>query len=260
MHEYLRILNDSGNVIIDDTYRNFHFIKKVVRQRLVTDAIPRGNPFFNDRDSSVKCHRFTVVSVEQPIIAFDNVPVLHIFHEELSPNTWEISVFFTDAYNIAGYNVINTYPLASVNYYVYGLLPTIDTNQRPALIVRNAANEIVFSSRHGPMVIVDVLSRSLVGLHANGWNWVEHVIPNYDPNRKYVVALCGGCSFTVSNHDAASNYIYQSYCLRKTVSRTNPALSDRFLVGLAPTIQGYTSNYYYHDPIHTHMILDVTGL
>lgn len=260
MNEYLKILNDSGSVIIDDTYRNFHFIKKVVRQRTVTDTIPPGNPFFNDRESSIKCHRFIVESVEQPIIAFDTLPVLHIFHEEISTNSWEISVFFTDEYAANGYTLVNSFPQASVNYYAFGLLPLVDTNQRPAFIVRNAANEIVFSSRHSPMTIVDIFSRDLSDIDLYGdIKWVEHVIPNYDPNRKYAVAICSGSSITFSA-DAALSYVYQSFCVRKTVSTTNPALTDRFTIGLALTTSGYTSNYFYEDPIHTQMILDVTGL
>lgn len=260
MNEYLKILNDSGSVIIDDTYRNFHFIKKVVRQRTVTDTIPSGHPFFNAREPSIKCHRFIVESVEQPIVAFDNLPVLHMLYEEISTNTWEISVFFTDEYAAYGYTIVNSFPQASVNYYVFGLLPLVDTNQRPAFIVRNAANEIVFSSTHGPMVIVDVYSKDVSDLISfDQWVWKEHIIPNYDPNRKYAVAICGGSSFSISP-EVALSYVYQSYSVRKTVSTTNPALTDRFLIGLVISTSGYTSNYFYEDPIHTQMILDVTGL
>lgn len=256
MSEYIRVKNDNNVTVIDDDYRNFHLINKIVRDTKVSDVLPAVDRRLMLYSDFLKCHTFTVQSVEKPLVAHNNAAVTQIRYKQVG-TTWTITVFYSTQFKAYGYTFIDSYPFAEVVYYIFGLLPLVDVNVSPRLIIRNAAGEIVFSNSHKPLQVV----KSTTILIKNTPKVLDS-IPNYDSTRTYAVCLC--CpAHTINRIDAGGIFTFDQSCvLRKTVSYANNALTGAFQVVMNQNgSNGESANtpYSFTSPFHTHLIIDVTG-
>lgn len=260
MGDYIRVHNDNGVTVIDDAYRNFHLISKVARKTTVSDALPPVNSQLMQYSGFTKCHTFTVSSVERPLIAHNNVAVTQIRYKQAG-TTWTITVFYSTQFSAYGYTYIDSFPFDDVIYYVFGLLPTVDANVSPKLIVRNAQGAIVFSNSHRPLQVVK--STTLwVDFSAYGIQKALDPIPNYDSSRTYAVCLCCPAHITYSVGSGGIYTFQQSCVLRKTVSLSNPTLTGSFHMVMnqnGSNGSGASTPYAFTSPFHTHLIIDVTG-
>lgn len=260
MGEYIRVKNDNNVTVIDDDYRNFHLINKIVRNTNVSDALPAVDPRLMLYSDFLQCHTFTVQSVEKPLVAHNNAAVTQIRYKQVG-TTWTITVFYSTMFKAFGYTYIDSYPFAEVVYYIFGLLPTIDANVSPKLIIRNAAGEIVFSNSHMPLQVVKSTT-IIINFNANGIVKTLDSIPNYDSTRTYAVCLC--CpAHIIHRIDAGGIFTFHQSCvLRKTESYVNSALTGAFQVVMNQNgSNGESANtpYSFTSPFHTHLIIDVTG-
>ena len=260
MSEYIRVKNDNNVTVIDDDYRNFHLINKIVRNTKVSDTLPPVDPRLMLYSDFMRCHTFTVQSVEKPLVAHNNAAVTQIRYIQVG-TTWTITVFYSTQFQAFGYTYIDSYPFAEVVYYIFGLLPTIDANVSPRLIIRNAAGEIVFSNSHKPLQVVKSTT-IIINFNTNGIVKTLDSIPNYDSTRTYAVCLC--CpAHTINRIDAGGIFTFDQSCvLRKTVSYANNALTGAFQVVMNQNgSNGESANtpYSFTSPFHTHLIIDVTG-
>ena len=256
MSEYIRVKNDNNVTVIDDDYRNFHLINKIVRNTKVSDVLPAVDRRLMLYSDFLKCHTFTVQSVEKPLVAHNNAAVTQIRYKQVG-TTWTITVFYSTQFKAYGYTFIDSYPFAEVVYYIFGLLPLVDANVSPRLIIRNAAGETVFSNSHKPLQVV----KSTTILIKNTPKVLDS-IPNYDSTRTYAVCLC--CpAHTINRIDAGGIFTFDQSCvLRKTVSYANNALTGAFQVVMNQNgSNGESANtpYSFTSPFHTHLIIDVTG-
>lgn len=256
MSEYIRVKNDNNVTVIDDDYRNFHLINKIVRNTKVSDVLPAVDRRLMMYSDFLKCHTFTVQSVEKPLVAHNNAAVTQIRYKQVG-TTWTITVFYSTQFKAYGYTFIDSYPFAEVVYYIFGLLPLVDVNVSPRLIIRNAAGEIVFSNSHKPLQVV----KSTTILIKNTPKVLDS-IPNYNSTRTYAVCLC--CpAHTINRIDAGGIFTFDQSCvLRKTVSYANNALTGAFQVVMNQNgSNGESANtpYSFTSPFHTHLIIDVTG-
>lgn len=259
MGEYIRVTNDNNVTVIDDDYRNFHLINKIVRNTKVSDVLPAVDPRLMLYSDFLKCHTFTVQSVEKPLVAHNNAAVTQIRYKQVG-TTWTITVFYSTQFKAYGYTFIDSYPFAEVVYYIFGLLPTVDANVSPRLIIRNAAGEIVFSNSHKPLQVVKSTT-ILINFNDNIPKALDS-IPNYDSTRTYAVCLC--CpAHVIHRIDAGGIFTFDQSCvLRKTVSYANNALTGAFQVVMNQNgSNGESANtpYSFTSPFHTHLIIDVTG-
>ena len=260
MGEYIRVKNDNNVTVIDDDYRNFHLINKIVRNTKVSDVLPAVDPYLMLYSDFLQCHTFTVQSVEKPLVAHNNAAVTQIRYKQVG-TTWTITVFYSTMFQAFGYTYIDSYPFAEVVYYIFGLLPLVDVNVSPRLIIRNAAGEIVFSNSHKPLQVV---KSTTIFINFNGYNIPKALdsIPNYDSTRTYAVCLC--CpAHVIDRIDAGGIFTFHQSCvLRKTVSYVNNALTGAFQVVMNQNgSNGASANtpYSFTSPFHTHLIIDVTG-
>ena len=256
MSEYIRVKNDNNVTVIDDDYRNFHLINKIVRNTKVSDVLPAVDRRLMMYSDFLKCHTFTVQSVEKPLVAHNNAAVTQIRYKQVG-TTWTITVFYSTQFKAYGYTFIDSYPFDEVVYYIFGLLPLVDVNVSPRLIIRNAAGEIVFSNSHKPLQVV----KSTTILIKNTLNVLDS-IPNYNSTRTYAVCLC--CpAHAINRIDAGGIFTFDQSCvLRKTVSYANNALTGAFQVVMNQNgSNGESANtpYSFTSPFHTHLIIDVTG-
>ena len=256
MSEYIRVKNDNNVTVIDDDYRNFHLINKIVRNTKVSDVLPAVDHRLMMYSDFLKCHTFTVQSVEKPLVAHNNAAVTQIRYKQVG-TTWTITVFYSTQFKAYGYTFIDSYPFDEVVYYIFGLLPLVDVNVSPRLIIRNAAGEIVFSNSHKPLQVV----KSTTILIKNTPKVLDS-IPNYNSTRTYAVCLC--CpAHTINRIDAGGIFTFDQSCvLRKTVSYANNALTGAFQVVMNQNgSNGESANtpYSFTSPFHTHLIIDVTG-
>ena len=166
MGEYIRVKNDNNVTVIDDDYRNFHLINKIVRNTKVSDVLPVVDPYLMLYSNFLQCHTFTVQSVEKPLVAHNNAAVTQIRYKQVG-TTWTITVFYSTQFKAYGYTFIDSYPFAEVVYYIFGLLPLVDVNVSPRLIIRNAAGEIVFSNSHKPLQVVKSTT-IIINFNVNG--------------------------------------------------------------------------------------------
>ena len=256
MSEYIRVKNDNNVTVIDDDYRNFHLINKIVRNTKVSDVLPAVDRRLMMYSDFLKCHTFTVQSVEKPLVAHNNAAVTQIRYKQVG-TTWTITVFYSTQFKAYGYTFIDSYPFDEVVYYIFGLLPLVDVNVSPRLIIRNAAGEIVFSNSHKPLQVV----KSTTILIKNTPKVLDS-IPNYNSTRTYAVCLC--CpAHIIYRIDAGGIFTFHQSCvLRKTVSYVNNALTGAFQVVMNQNgSNGESANtpYSFTSPFHTHLIIDVTG-
>lgn len=257
MGDYIRVRNDNNVTVIDDDYRNFHLINKIARNTAVSDVLPAIDTLIMEYSDFLKCHTFTVQSVEKPLVAHNNAAVTQIRYKQVG-TTWTITVFYSTQFKAYGYTYIDSYPFAEVVYYIFGLLPTVDANVSPRLVIRNAVGEIVFSNSHKPLQVVKSTT-ILIDFAATGIQRALDSIPNYDSTRTYAVCLC--CpAHIVYDIGAGGLSTYQQSCvLRKTASYANSALTGAFQVVMNQNGSGTNTPYSFTSPFHTHLIIDVTG-
>ena len=84
MGDYIRVRNDNNVTVIDDDYRNFHLINKIARNTAVSDALPATDTLIMEYSDFLKCHTFTVQSVEKPLIAHNNAAVTQIRYKQVN--------------------------------------------------------------------------------------------------------------------------------------------------------------------------------
>lgn len=260
MGDYIRVRNDNNVTVIDDDYRNFHLINKIVRNTTVSDVLPAVDPQLMMYSDFLKCHTFTVQSVEKPLVAHNNAAVTQIRYKQVG-TTWTITVFYSTQFRAYNYTYIDSYPFADVTYYIFGLLPTVDANVSPRLVIRNAIGEIVFSNSHRPLQVVKSTT-ILIDFAATGIQKALDSIPNYDSARTYAVCLC--CpAHIIYGIGSGGIFTYQQSCvLRKTVSYANSDLTGAFQVVMnqnGSNGSGANTPYNFTSPFHTHLIIDVTG-
>lgn len=261
MGDYIRVQNANNITVIDDDYRNFHLITKTVRNTQVSDPLPPVDPQLMQYSGFLKCHIFTVQSIEKPLVAHDSAAVKQIRYEQVG-SSWKITVFYTTMFRAYNYTYIDSYPFDTVTYYVFGLLPTVDANISPRVIIRNAAGAIVFSNSHRPLQVV---KSSTVWLDLSNTATIQKAldaIPNYDSTRTYAVALCCPADITYGVGSGGIFTYQQSCVLRKTVSYANSTLTDSFHVVMDQTGSngsGPSTPYSFTSLFHTHLIIDVTG-
>lgn len=260
MGDYIRVRNDNNVTVIDDDYRNFHLINKIVRNTTVSDVLPAVDPQLMMYSDFLKCHTFTVQSVEKPLVAHNNAAVTQIRYKQVG-TTWTITVFYSTQFRAYNYTYIDSYPFTDVTYYIFGLLPTVDANVSPRLVIRNAIGEIVFSNSHRPLQVVKSTT-ILIDFAATGIQKALDSIPNYDSARTYAVCLC--CpAHIIYGIGSGGIFTYQQSCvLRKTVSYANSDLTGAFQVVMnqnGSNGSGANTPYNFTSPFHTHLIIDVTG-
>lgn len=254
MAEYLKILNNDGNVIIDDSFQNYHFVAKHTIAMSQFTASSR----FNGGGYYCYEHTFTVNATAQPLIAYrantQDITVLNISYTETSTNVWTVRIYLHTIY------VLNL-PSGTLTLYRFGLLTSSDAPSTGAVFqVRNAANLLIFDSGRKPMRVcgyINVFGASdwkqvSPGVIPASFSEISWTIPNYSSSNTYAVIPCSRL-FTTMYSDPNVFYHFISYAYR-----------DGGVFKIALTIAGLSSltveNYANIEGIlHADVIIDVTN-
>lgn len=255
MAEYIKIVNDNNVTIIDDNYRNFHLIKKEVRSVASSDPLP---PIVLSVSGYVKCHVLNVTSLQRPLIVFTGVSVMQVRYEDQGNNNWKITVIFDTLDDQGGVKYKNTYPFPNATYYVFGLIPLLDSGFTPKLIIKNALGEIVFSNSHLPLKVLKPESYFMKPAANYFSSWLSD-IPGFTASKTYGLALNTPAHYEYYwGAGGLSSYMH-SYCTVKTVSYSDPTFSGKILRGYTLLSNGMNTTASLYAPYHSHLIVDITG-
>lgn len=262
MAEYLKIINNDGFVLIDDSYQNYHFLRKEV----VTGSTMRhystgrgGNQLVDSNGFLMVQHIFTVTSIKKPVIAYqtgvnEDAPVYCVTYTETSPNSWSIKVMCPSEYGGA----TGTY--GTLTMYVYGLLPPDAVPSRGAVFqVRKANGDLIFDSGRRPMVVTQFESRLIP------YSWLypsmdkKYSIPirGFNAGRKYAIIPC---SAMFDSYYSDPNFYYYSGSYAKMFTGDNGVItlgSTQVGINNIMTNQNYPTMVSYS---HAMIVIDVTGL
>lgn len=262
MAEYLKIVNDGGYVMIDDTYQNYHFLEK---RQIDTKTLPQystgygGGSLKDSNGFTLSQYVFDIYSLKKPIIGSrsgvntDDDSILAITYTETSANNWRVKVMFDRFFSTA----TGTYFKPTL--YIFGLLPVGATPTTGAVFqVRNANNEMIFDSGRRPMVVVDHDSFITPASWIGGSNQQarKFPIPNWDANRVYAIVPCTYMFGTVYRNPNFY-YYYSSYgFINRAEGSVNVApvqcgINNIMWAQNFPAMTSYS---------HSHIVIDVTGL
>lgn len=262
MAEYLKIFNNDGFVLIDDTYQNYHFLKKVVvvGSKMRHYSTGRGESRLEDSNGFLMVqHIFEVDSIKKPVVAYQigknaDANICAITYTEVSPNKWSIKVMCPSQYGGA----TGTY--GTLTMYVYGLLPqNVPPSTGAVFQVRNAKNEMIFDSGRRPMDVVQFESKLIPydWLYPAMAKQVEIPVRGWDASRKYAIVPC---SFMFDSYYVNPNFFYYTGSFAKMYDKTQ----GRIVLGTAQVgvnnimwTQNYPSMVSYS---HAMIVIDVTGL
>lgn len=260
MAEYLKIVNNDGFVLIDDSFQNYHFLKKVVVDGAKMTNYSTGSGGSMDTNGfSLVQHIFTVTSAKKPVVAYKintntDAFIRAITYTEVSPNTWSIKVMCTSQL----YGVAGTY--GTLTMYIYGLLPQDATPSTGAVFqVRNAKNEMIFDSGRRPMDVVQFESKLIPydWVYPTTAKQVEIPIRGWSADRTYAIVPC---SFMFDSYYSNPNfYYYTSSYSRMSYPNPGKVVISTISVGINNILwaQNYPSMVSYS---HAMIVIDVTGL
>ncbi|QMP18970.1 hypothetical protein FKOIJHOC_00010 [Acinetobacter phage Ab_121] len=255
MAEYIKIVNDKNVTVIDDDYRNFHLIRKEVRAVSSSDTLP---PIELSVSGYVKCHVLNVSSLQRPLIAFTGISVMQVRYEDQGSNNWKITVIFDTLDEEFGNMYKNTYPFPNATYYIFGLIPLVDSGFSPKLLIKNAKGEIVFSNSHSPLKVIKPESFYMKPAANYFSSWLSD-IPNFDKTKTYALALNTPAHYEYYWNAGGLSSFMHSYCNIKTVSHTDPTFNGKILRGYTLLSNGMNASSSLYAPYHSHLIVDVTG-
>lgn len=265
MAEYLKVVNDDGFILIDDSFQNYHFLEK---RQIDTKTLPhystgRGGSQLEDSNGfTLAQYVFDVTSIKKPVVAHrsgfnkDDDTICAITYTETSPNNWRIKVMFDRFFSSA------TGVWFKPTLYVFGLLPVNAIPTKGAVFqVRNEKNEMIFDSGRKPMNIIDfnsfIVSPKWVRYpYAPKVDPKQFPIPNYSQDRVYAIIPCSFMFDTVYQNP---NFFYytgtSSYIARdKGIVKVSPyqcGVNNIMWAQNFPTMVSYS---------HSFILIDVTGL
>lgn len=188
MAEYLKIVNDDGHILIDDSYQNYHFMNY---REIDCTTLPHystgagGNQLQDSGGFNFWQYIFTVNGVKKPLVAYRAVQqgdqfIASVTYTETSPSNWTVKVM------VGSNNGV-------LKMYLYGLLPQGTQPSTGAVFqVKGANGELIFDSGRKPLVVKMFVSKMI----PYSWNSTAvkppfvYTIPNYDPSRKYAIVPC----------------------------------------------------------------------
>ncbi|AHY26740.1 hypothetical protein vB_AbaM_Acibel004_125 [Acinetobacter phage vB_AbaM_Acibel004] len=262
MAEYLKIVNNDGYILIDDTFQNYHFLEKVtvVGSTMKHYSTGRGGSQLEDSNGFLMVqHIFEVTSAKKPVVAYQigknlDAGIMAITYTEVSPNKWSIKVMCSSQYGGA----VGTY--GTLTMYVYGLLPEgVQPSTGAVFQVRNAKNEMIFDSGRRPMDVVQFESKLIPysWLYPAMAKQVEIPIKGWDASRKYAIVPC---SFMFDSYYQNPNFFYYTGTFAKMYDTTQgKVVLGTTQVGINNIMwaQNYPTMVSYS---HAMIIIDVTGL
>lgn len=262
MAEYLKIVNNDGHVIIDDSFQNYHFLRKVVvdGSTMPHYSTGRGGSQLVDSNGFLMVqHIFTVTSLKKPVIAYQigkttDANIQTLTYTETTPNNWTIKVMCSSQYGGAP----GAY--GTLTMYVYGLLPPDSTPSTGAVFqVRNANNELIFDSGRRPMEVVQFESRVIPHswLFPSSTNREEIAVKNWSAGRKYAIVPC---SFMFDSYYSNPNFYYYTGSFAKMYDTTQGKVvlgTTQVGVNNIMWAQNYPTMISYS---HAMIIIDVTGI
>ncbi|AJK27137.1 hypothetical protein BJD49_gp153 [Acinetobacter phage vB_AbaM_phiAbaA1] len=262
MAEYLKIVNDSGFVMIDDSFQNYHFLEK---RQIDTKTLPHystgyGGTTLEDSNGFTLCeYVFNVTSIKKPVVAYrsgilpaEDDDIMAITFTETTPNNWKIKVMF-DNYFSSGTGVYKK-PVI----YIFGLLPPNATPSTGTVFqVKNSAGELIFDSGRKPMTVVDFKSFITPAKWGNGSDFTpkKFPIPNWDANRVYAIIPCT-FMFNVVYRNPNFYYYYSTYSYINRNDGTVYVYPTQCGINNIMWAQDYPSMTSY---FHSYILIDVTG-
>lgn len=262
MAEYLKIVNDDGFILIDDSYQNYHFLKKevVVGSTMKHYSTGRGGSQLEDSNGFLMVqHIFEVDSIKKPVVAYQigknlDASIMAITYTEVTANKWSIKVMCSSQYGGAQ----GAY--GTLTMYVYGLLPQNAPPSTGAVFqVRNSKNEMIFDSGRRPMDVIQFESRLIPysWLYPASTKQEQIAVRGWKADRKYAIIPC---SFMFSTYYSNPNFYYYTGTFAKMYDTTQGKVvlgSTQVGVNNIMWAQDYPSMVSYS---HAMMIIDVTGL
>lgn len=255
MTEYLQIKNDEGTVIIDDSFRNYHYLHGYAIKCKNFTASSR----FGGGGYYLYEHTFNVSSTTQPIAAYragnDDVIAMETVYEEYSPNNWRIRMYI----HMVQFQYL---PESWVTVFVYGLIPSgTPPSTGPVFQVFDANHDIVYDSGRKPMFVEGYYSSFgaadwyplAPGYLPNSWSEIEWNIPNYKPDKVYAV-ISGAHIFRSMYSNPNAFYYLMSYIYRS---------NEKFKIGFTTVgIGGLVGHVSTDMQTHTEsfVLIDVTGI
>lgn len=262
MAEYLKIVNDSGFVMIDDSFQNYHFLEK---RQLDTKTMPQystgagGSTLEDSNGFTLSQYVFDVTSMKKPVVAYrsgvntDDNSITAITYTETSANNWRIKIMFDRFFSA------NTGVYFKPTIYVFGLLPSNAVPSTGTVFqVKNAAGELIFDSGRKPMTVIDFKSFITPAAWGDGSNTTakKFPIPNWSTSRVYAIVPCT-FMFNVVYRNPNFYYYYASYSY---INRNEGT------VYVSPYQCGFNNIMWAQDYpsmtsfFHSHILIDVTGL
>ena len=262
MAEYLKIVNDSGYVLIDDTYQNYHFLKKVVvvGSTMRHYSTGRGGSLLEDSNGFLMVqHIFEVDSVKKPVVAYKigknaDTSIMAITYTEVSPNKWSIKVMCPSQDGGA------KGAFGTLTMFVYGLLPKDAPPSTGAVFqVRNANNEMIFDSGRRPMDVIQFESKLIPydWLYPAMSKQVEIPVRGWDASRQYAIVPC---SYMSDSYYSNPNFFYHTGSFAKMYDTTQGRIvlgTSQVSVNNIMWAQNYPTMVSYS---HAMIVIDVTGL
>lgn len=191
MSEYIKIVGDDSNTIIDDSYRNIHLID-VKRVLGSTAAIKNasGNPDTSYFPPLMTMYgfKFTVTSLSRPIIAMQFF-FAGVWCENTTGNTWVITIF------VHVQPQIRNPETTLYEFYIFGTVETYVRRTGEYVVeVFNAQNKLVYSSALKTMRVIDYFGGDIRNVAPNfftrpSYQAYRRPIPNYSSAKKYAVVL-----------------------------------------------------------------------
>ena len=191
MSEYIKIIGDDSNTIIDDSYRNIHLID--VKRVLGSTAVIKkasGNPDTSYFPPLMNMYgfKFTVTSLSRPIIAMQFF-FAGVWCENTSGNTWEITIF------VHVQTQIRDPETTLYEFYIFGTVENYTRRTGEYVVeVFNAQNKLVYSSAIKTMRVIDYFGGDIRNEAPNfftrpTYQAYSRPIPDYSPDKKYAIVM-----------------------------------------------------------------------
>lgn len=259
MAEYIKIVGDQGNTIIDDNFRNLHFIASFQRLGSSADQIVGSN-----RDTSwyppifgCRMFRFQIASVSRPVVALNGGALYGIQTVNTGGNAWTVTVWTHDQASV-GFGNPNT---AMYTFYFFGTTENYTkVTGRPVIEVFNAAGALVFSSALKPLRVVDFYSGDPRVQVPNFYNMqssgeMARPIPNFDPSKKYAIIMVSPGRTSYNWGAGGLVQAFQTFTYLSTNNNGNTYSGSYVISGT----QSQGETYEVFVPAMSFMVIDVTG-
>ena len=254
MAEYIKIVGDDSNVIIDDSFRNVHLIavKRVLGSTAQIKVGSNGDfnyfpPLFN-----VYGFVFNVTSLSRPVIAMAKGRFAGVRHKETSANQWEITIY-VDA-------VADNMDTTEHEFFIYGVADGYTRVYGKHVVeVFNSANKCVFSSALSTMKVVDYYAGDIRNKVPNFftrpiYDAYFRPIPNYSSSKRYAIVLVSQAR-DAWNMGAGGGILM--YASRQYINTQGQSVS--YLYNYSAS-NDQNNNLEIFIPALSYMVIDVTGL